>query len=261
MPNCSQCGDYLEESLALGAAGTRRVAKCSVCPVNSVYTVCENCADIDQVTRGSCPWCGAANLWQVSSMVTAGPVSSFENSYTEYHDNREERLWTRETILFIIGGFVCFLGLSALFAFGLPKILPHIGSFTLTSWLSWGAVSGVLSLLIFLVIIGYFRKQEGYFDTDDTIFSAVISGIALLGFSSIKILHWLFGGFTNLWIGWGAVSVSAGLLIFIGASIYVYYNDGFFDEEEVGMSAGFGIMASIALLLGGYAYIFFKTLS
>jgi hypothetical protein len=56
--------------------------------------------------------------------------------------------------------------LSAFLAFGLPKILPHIGSFTSASWLSWGAVSGVLSLLIFLVIIGYFRKQEGYFDTE-----------------------------------------------------------------------------------------------
>ena len=69
MIKCSKCGTSFDVSLRLIATGEVRVATCRVCPVDSVFAVCERCADLDQVQKSSCPRCRAEHMWQIESML------------------------------------------------------------------------------------------------------------------------------------------------------------------------------------------------
>jgi hypothetical protein len=67
---CVKCGRAYAPSLAIGGQSVR-VATCSVCPANHVYTVCEHCADLNMITQSACPWCGAKHLWRIEEMEPA----------------------------------------------------------------------------------------------------------------------------------------------------------------------------------------------
>ncbi len=63
---CKQCGRTYKISIDIEDMGNEfRVAACGVCP----YAICEHCADLEKVTRSSCPQCGARDLWKISEMV------------------------------------------------------------------------------------------------------------------------------------------------------------------------------------------------
>lgn len=64
---CRKCGRMFEESIVIGG-GNVQVAVCGVCPVNNVYAVCSDCADLENVKQSVCPLCGARNLWQIRSV-------------------------------------------------------------------------------------------------------------------------------------------------------------------------------------------------
>lgn len=67
--NCCKCGRSYNVSLSIVASGEVRVAHCRVCPVDRVFAVCERCANLEEVQKNACPWCGARNLWEVTSMI------------------------------------------------------------------------------------------------------------------------------------------------------------------------------------------------
>jgi hypothetical protein len=67
MNRCSKCGKFYEESLLIGG-GSIKVIKCRVCPVNHIFMICEHCANLEDVKRSPCPWCGARDMWEVQGM-------------------------------------------------------------------------------------------------------------------------------------------------------------------------------------------------
>ena len=69
MVRCSKCGTNFDVSIVMGVTGKVKVLKCRACPVDAVFAVCERCADLDQVQKGSCPSCKADNLWEIDSML------------------------------------------------------------------------------------------------------------------------------------------------------------------------------------------------
>lgn len=66
---CAHCGRIFGSSLTFMDPREVKVASCRVCPVNRVYAVCARCTDLDGVTSGPCPQCGAKHMWSVSGKV------------------------------------------------------------------------------------------------------------------------------------------------------------------------------------------------
>jgi len=65
---CSSCRTIYGATLTFMDEREVRVASCRVCPVNHIYAICANCADIDAVTQRSCPHCGA-RMWEKRGLV------------------------------------------------------------------------------------------------------------------------------------------------------------------------------------------------
>ena len=67
MVNCSECRKSFDVSLDFLDTDVR-VVHCRVCPANRIYAICENCADLNQIEKNPCPWCGATHMWQNDRM-------------------------------------------------------------------------------------------------------------------------------------------------------------------------------------------------
>jgi len=99
MLKCDKCktyfGTYLNVSTVnaiLEGRAKIRVAQCSGCRGERVFAICERCADLEQVQKDPCPWCGANHSWYTESMLphTKGEV---EKAYCDICSANRQGTW------------------------------------------------------------------------------------------------------------------------------------------------------------------------